>query len=504
MEPRQYLKAIVSGWFIIVAGAIVGFLVANAYAATVPEIYRASSSLFVSATKGSNPAELQQGSTFVRNQIPSYTLLADQVAVLKPVVDQLRLDMSVQQLASKVSAENPLNTSIISISVESDSPDEAAKIANAVALSLQSIVISNAPETTDGKASISMVLTSPAIAPLDPIAPDVQLIQLSGLGIGLVVGFLAALLREVLDTRIKSEKDLRLAGKVEALGSIPRSSRGRSAIAFISAPHGQTAEGFRRLRSYLQFSNIDTPLKSVTVTSTIAGDGKSTVAINLALAMAETDRRVLLIDADLRAPSIAAATGTIGTVGLTTVLVGKASIDDAIQPWTPLLDILTSGELPSMSGRILASHKMRDLVAQLEDRYDFVVIDSPPLLPTADALAISHLTDGAIIVAAFKKTRRSELTRVISDLTNANATIIGVVLNGTRPERRKGLSGFGRTGPARSQRSVVSRLPEVESKKAVDDFEGEPVDETVDAGVEAQQRGATDSRNATRLGRESP
>ena len=167
------------------------------------------------------------------------------------------------------------------------------------------------------------------------------------------------------------------------------------------------------------------------------GEGKSSVALGLALSLAESNDRVLLIDADLRRPSVADYTGLDGSVGLTTVLLGGASIDEAVQPWgAPGLDVLVAGTVPPNPNQLLASDTMRATLTELKARYDFVVIDSSPLIPVTDPLWLVHETDGAIVVARTKKTKRPQLAKAMGTLGSIGARVLGVVVNDVKVTSR--------------------------------------------------------------------
>jgi capsular exopolysaccharide synthesis family protein len=171
------------------------------------------------------------------------------------------------------------------------------------------------------------------------------------------------------------------------------------------------------------------------VTSSLPAEGKSTVSGNLAVALAETGARVLLVDADLRRPAIAELLGVEGGVGLTTVLAGAARVEDVVQDWGgKQLQVLASGPVPPNPAELLGSPAMRGLLEDLRGRYDHVVIDTAPLLPVADAAVLSRLVDGTLLVAQAGRVRRAELTRALGNLDQVSARVLGIVLNRVRGE----------------------------------------------------------------------
>jgi succinoglycan biosynthesis transport protein ExoP len=223
---------------------------------------------------------------------------------------------------------------------------------------------------------------------------------------------------------------------------VPSWSAETARMVVVSDPNGSPAESFRQLRTNLQFLRIPGDLGGgykgahvVAVTSSVSDEGKSTVAANLAQALAETGARVLLLDADLRRPTVADIMHIEGSVGLTTVLVDQAVVADVVQEWgTAGLHVLPSGSVPPNPAELLGSPAMRRLMADLRSDYDYVLLDTAPVLPVADASVLSALVDGMVVVARAGRVRRRQLAQTQQDLGQVSATVLGVVLNGVRRE----------------------------------------------------------------------
>jgi capsular exopolysaccharide synthesis family protein len=186
----------------------------------------------------------------------------------------------------------------------------------------------------------------------------------------------------------------------------------------------------RRLRTNLQFIDVARRPRSIVVTSSIPGEGKSTIVLNLAISLADTGARVLLVDADLRRPSIADYAGVEGAAGLTTVLIGRAKGADVVQPWgDSTLDILPSGPLPPNPSELLGSPAMVALLEQLTSSYDMVLLDSPPTLPVTDSAVLSKVAGGAVVIVGTDRIHRAQLLDTLESLDTAGAHIFGVVIN---------------------------------------------------------------------------
>ena len=196
-------------------------------------------------------------------------------------------------------------------------------------------------------------------------------------------------------------------------------------------PHSLAAEEFRKLRTNLQFVDVTTGGKhSFVVTSPMASEGKTTVAINLALAVASAGTKVLLIDGDLRHPSVATAMGLEGGVGLTTVLLGRATPAEVIQRWKDTaLHVLPAGEIPPNPSELLGSDAMKRLFTGLLDAYDFVIVDSPPVVPVVDPVLINRLVGGMVMVVTIGQTRKRDLSAALRSLETVHDDVAGFALN---------------------------------------------------------------------------
>jgi capsular exopolysaccharide synthesis family protein len=441
MELSDYLAALSKRWKTIVALILLGAIAALVYANLSTPLYRSTSSVFVSSNRGETAGELAQGSTYTQNLVASFTQLATKPVVLDPVIEELGLDSTSAQLATAVTAETPLNTVLINISAVSESPATAADIANGVAASLADVVMAMGPQTEGGSPSINLSTVATAQEPEFAFSPNTRLLVAIGGLAGLVLGVVVALARQLLDSRIHDADDVTRLTEIPVLGTIPRTRAAESSsIVLRSDPHGNVAETYRLLATNLDFLNPDKSLRSIVVSSPLPKEGKSTTAVNLALAAAERNQRVLLVDADLRRPTIAEYCGIEGGVGLTTVLSNRAELASVVEPWQTI-DVLPCGAVPPNPNQLLNSETMAHLIKELTRIYDFVVIDSPPILLVADALPLARLTDGAVIVTQLHKTRRGQLSKALSALDGVGALALGVILTGSKAVSRTAYYG---------------------------------------------------------------
>jgi non-specific protein-tyrosine kinase len=282
-------------------------------------------------------------------------------------------------------------------------------------------------------------VVEPAITPALPIAPLVRRDTLTGAALGLLVGLGAAFVLEYLDDTVKSSEDVQQASGLSPLGIVLRQRPGPDSVLLVTShnPRSQFAEGYRILRTNVDFARVDHPGNALLITSPGQGEGKSTTLVNLAVVLAESGRTVLAIDADLRRPSVHQAFGIENSVGLTSML-----LDDEPQLALAVKEtrigsvrVIPSGSLPPNPAELLGSNRMRRLLERLRREADVVLLDSPPVLAVTDATVLAAMADGVILVAAAGQTRIDELTRARQVLAQGPVHVLGVILNkvGNRP-----------------------------------------------------------------------
>lgn len=458
MDIREYVAALRKRWYVVAILAMIGASWGLYQGATTAPQYRATSQVFVSLSGGASAAELVQGSTYTQNLVQSYAKLATMPAVLDPVIDRLDLDTDSKSLARSVAAEAPLDTVIIQITATQGTPEMSADVANAVAEQLKKTVADLSP-SSGGRDTVQVTVTAPASEPTYPVAPNKRRLLLIGLSLGLGLGVATALLWHLLDTRVRSSEDIERLTSAPILGSIPQLGRQRGHTPTATSPTSVASEAYRRLQTNLQFLDASSRVRRIVITSALSGEGKSRTAINLALAVAEQGMSVLLIDADLRRPSIARYCNLESAAGLTTVLIGRAEFESVVQEWGPNgLNVLTAGSLPPNPSILVGSAAMSAVLEEAGRRYDVVVVDAPPLLPVADAVVLTRLTDGAVVVADCQQVNAKQLGDALSTLDTVDARCLGIVANRVSSVARQ--SYYGTT----SKRWHRLRLPWFDSR----------------------------------------
>lgn len=431
LDIHDYLRVLRRNWILITAVTMAGLLIGGAGSVLTKPTYTAETQLFVAIQSSGSVQELQQGNTFSQARVQSYVKTVDSPIVLQPVIESLGLSTTAEKLAGHVTANTDANTVLINVTASDSSPVQAAAIAQAVATSLISAIDSLEKPKAGGTSPVSLSVIKPATAPTSPSAPSTRLNLMLGLFLGLGAGIGLAILRTTFDNRIRGEADLRNVTTAPLLGGISFDSDAtRKPLLTQAAPQSPRAESFRQLRTNLQFANVSGHANSVLVTSSLPGEGKSTTATNLAIALAQAGQTVCLVDADLRRPMVNEYLGLDRSAGLTTALVGDADINDLLLPWgEDNLFVLASGQIPPNPSELLGSHSMKQLIERLEQTFDTVVIDAPPLLPVTDAAVLSQHVGGVVVVVGVQKLRTHDLGKSLGALEMVGSNLLGVVLN---------------------------------------------------------------------------
>jgi len=288
---------------------------------------------------------------------------------------------------------------------------------------------------TNGGAQV----VTPAVAPDDPFEPQPVRSGILGLALGLILGLGLAIFIDYLDDALRTTSDVeRVALGLPVLGvipTIPESRNDRSTrVVTSTAPMSLAAEAYRSLRTSVQFLALDTPSTVLQLTSPSSGEGKTTTAANLAVALAVAGQDVILVDGDLRRSRLHEFFGLANRTGFTSVLIGETELSKSLQDvaGVPGLRLLASGPMPPNPSELLSSQRTFDLLTALRELADIVVIDSPPVLPVSDAVALAGSVDATLVVVRATSTNSKSLARATALLRQVNAPLVGTVLNAVR------------------------------------------------------------------------
>jgi succinoglycan biosynthesis transport protein ExoP len=490
-EPsfRTYLQVLRRRkWWVSVAAAL-GLAAALAFSLTAHKQYSATAQLLVQPSVDASGAGLTQPQPVTQTDVQTELQLVTSAPVQQAVRARLHS-------APAVSAAEVGQTNVMGITATSEKPSQAALVANLYATDFvqyrQSVAESSLTSaeaqlraqisslghqlssfrgnTTSPEASAllnqqavlkeqlaqmqvsgavdtgDVVLVTPAQTPTSPSSPKPAQDALLGFAAGLALGLGAAFLRDSLDDKLASKEAAEQAGGAPVLAMTPalRSwRRQQTLIVVVTDPTSPAAESYRSLRTSLQFARQEGELGCLVVTSPGAAEGKTATLANLGVVFAQAGERVVLVSCDLRRPRIGAFFGLDERAGLTSVLLGEQTLDQAVLP-VPHFDrlcLLPAGPVPNPA-ELLNGPRARDIFAELRKRFDLVLIDSPPVLPVTDAAILSRYADATLIIAAAGQTRRGDLHRAAEKLNRVGATILGIVLNKVSRHSDYGYYGY--------------------------------------------------------------
>lgn len=449
MDIGEYALILRRKWVLVVAFSLLGLGAgAGASLLMTPE-YRSQTQLYVSVrSSGASTGDLLQGANYSQQLVNSYVDVLETSLVLDPVVERLQLDMTGAELAEHVSASSPPDSALIDITAASPSAEQSARLAAAVGESFQEVVRTQLePETQDGASPVSLTLTQAALVPEEPVSPNVMLNLVLGLLVGFTTGFGIAILRTLLDRRVYSADDIAEITDRPLLGEIvgaPDIEQGQ--LIANSMPQSPCAESFRALRTNLQFLNVGSKGHVFVVTSPNPGECKSTTSLNLAFTLSQAGSRVAVVEGDLRAPTFSKSLGIEAGAGLTDVLIGRADLDDVLQRWGKnQFYALPAGRIPPNPSELLGSAEMEEILGALREQFDYVIIDSPPVLAVTDSTVLGKLADGLLMITATGSTTKQDLESALKALEIAGTNVLGVVATMV-PAKGAGGYGYGTYG----------------------------------------------------------
>jgi capsular exopolysaccharide synthesis family protein len=433
-----------------VAALVAGIAAVVAITITLPKTYSATATLYVG---GRVDPDAFVDTSRIEQQTRTYATLSANPNVAEIVAEALPLGLTRSQLLRRMSFAPVERTPLIQIAAEAKSPGEAQLIANTYA---REFVDRMNELFSEGRAPAEISISEEAVEPTSPSKPNPPLYIGFGALLSLVLALAVALLRERLDTRVRvaPEDDSVLGQPIVA--RIPRMD-GRG-----GPPAREIADRFGLLKTNLDFFD-ESPARIVVITSPGVGEGKSTVAANLALACAAEGERVVLIEGDLRRPGLdntaISDRAERSRVGLSNYLAAAASEEEILtfHPDHPELAVIWSGLIPPNPSALLSSHRLDTLFSWLRLDYDRVIIDSCPISVGPDASVIASRVDGALYIVDERKTKRTEAQAGLNQLRGVRAHMLGVVLNRATTTGGEGYYYYSGDGAGKEEEALTTR-----------------------------------------------
>lgn len=455
MEILQFATILWRWAWLVVLGGLLGGAAAFAITRQIEPVYEASTTFAVTIRSQDLNSDDQ---TVV---LETYAQLLKKRPILEQVIHNLSLDLSPGDLAEQIEVELAGNeTLLVEVMVQDSDPVRAASIAN----ELITVLVEQGRVLLGSDRIVSRAIPriiEAAQPPQRPISPRSSRNLILGLVIGTLLAAGGAIVKESLDTTIRSGEHVAQITGLDTLAAVPRTSRlfARADLITLSEPASPAAEVYRLLRARIEHATADQSLRTVTVTGCHLFEGKSTVAANLAVVLAQAGKRVVLVDTDLRRPTLHTLFQQKNEYGLTSALIRYDSnwISDHLLP-TPIdnLRLMPAGPLPANPAELLSSPRMAELCDQLRAYADIVLFDSPPVLASVDPLLLARITDAALFVVRANATRAEELLQATSQLEKFGVHALGVVLNFV-PE---GMSSFRKAYHRKPERATPIPLPQ--------------------------------------------
>ncbi len=491
VDIRQYLALFWQWAWLIALAAVLAGGVAYIISKNTTPVYQTTTRLLVSnpPSQGSiDTTAMISGTTMTQ----TYSQMLSDAPVLDKVIEKLNLTMTSKDLAGAISVSVVSNTQIITVNVEDVSPTRAVDIANMLGtvfaeriLQLQAerysatlqglqkqvedmgkqIDDTNAKLTqetdpaqkvqldtrlteyrklysslvtsyeqvrlAEAQTSTSVAVVQPAQLPTVPVRPKTTQNTLLAVVVGMLAAMGVIFAIDALDDTIRTPEEVTQSLGLPILAVISHFTTEEGKPIVESQPRSPVSEAFRTLRTNLQYTGVDSPLRAILVTSTEPSEGKTTVTVNLAAVFAQGGLRVTLIDADMRHPSIHKRLGNRNKFGLSSLFVRQEeNLDGSLQSTRlPNLSIITAGDIPPNPSELLASQKMGLILGRIKEVSDMVLLDSPPIMAVTDASVLVPIVDGVLIVVQPGVTRSTALRQTVEQLRRLNANILGIVFN---------------------------------------------------------------------------
>jgi polysaccharide biosynthesis transport protein len=410
---------------VIVVGCVAGAGVATAFQ---PTTYQTSARLIVSgASSVSSVDEISRRELAVQRAV-AFSQIATTGPAVTAAINSASAAGPFKPCASPAVSSSADGTDpFLTVTVTDCDPNQAAAVANAYVKILPNVLKSLEQVTAAVPEEVSSLGAAPV--PTSPYSPRLLRNLLVGLIIGLGLGAVAAFVREGLDRRLRDSDEVEDATGSTILGVIPTELDGvRTPV--LTHPMSARAEGYRKVRTNLTFAGATGMPRSLLITSAVSGEGKTTLATNLALACARTGQRVALVDADLRRPMVSTYLDITESLGLTSVIAGEATLAEAMTAIDEgRVDVLGSGPIPSNPSELLGSVRMSAMLEELRATHDIVIVDAPPVLPVADALVLVGEVDAVVLVTKVGETTRERLKQAAEAILQVRGNLVGIVPN---------------------------------------------------------------------------
>lgn len=462
MSLKDIALAARKRWVVVVALSALGAILGLGVGLLTTAQYEARTYVYVAGQPTDDGTGAYEGSLLAEQKARAYSEIVSSGSFAGKVAGAVGGDPLT--VAEQVSVSTQADSSLIAVIATDPSPQRAAGLADAGAGAVVQLVGDLERPPPGRPATVTALVVEPATVPTEPVGIGLATYIVFGFALGLLAGLVTAAVRSTVDTTVGDSRELGTLLDAPVLGVVPRDHQGGGNLMASTDQHTPLAEAFRQVRTSLGFVALSGEVTTVMVTSAVEREGKSTVVADLAIVLAQQGQRVVVVDADLRRPRLSALFGLPEDVGLTNVLLGRLSLEQALQSGDGgRVAVLGRGLEPPNPADLLTHPALGTLLERLAERYDVVLLDTPPVLALADAAILSRRCDGVILVVRAGRTASRVVLEASERLRAASARHLGSVLTmarvdvnryrGYRPTVPTPLRGFSfsrRTGPAGS------------------------------------------------------
>lgn len=429
MDLLEYLRAVRQYWWAATLLAAIGLAFGVLAVREEPDRFRASVTFFVVTRADESVASAVQGDQFAQRRVNSYVELLQSDRLAERIAARSEIQLEPGRIRTLITGTADLDTVLLRAHVTSTSRNRSLAIAGAIAEEFPRLV-RDLESSGGGVSSVSLeVVSGPGVRTL-PSGARATLVLRTGMG--LLLGIATTLLLHLRDRTVRREEQLEEIGAGPLLGVIPFDPGAEAApLALEEGADPRRAERFRHLRTNLEFLAVNRAVQVLVVTSSVAGEGKSFVAVNLGQILAAAGREVVVVEADLRRPTLGEYVSLRSMHGLSDAIVGRVPVDEVVLPshLHPRLHVIGSGELPPNPAELLGGAASAALLEELRARFDVVILNTPPVLPVTDGAVLAALADGVMLVVRAGRTHLPQVSRAITTLQGVGATLLGTVLN---------------------------------------------------------------------------
>lgn len=420
---KDILMAIRKKWILItiITICVTGLFGIYSYKVSKP-VYQGSSKVIIGKINTDDLSISSTDITLFTSLKDTYQEYIKSTSFMKEALDFKDLDMDPRKVLSGLSITSSETSTTMTISYSGNNVKDVCNVLDAVT---EYVCYSCTDIISNAKIS---VLEEPYVSTI-PVSPNHKKDLVIGFLGGLIISVGLTIILELANGKIRTEEDLTSVTSYPVLGNLYKIDRNSDPLVVLNNPNSIQAEGYRGLRTSIEYSSFDNKIKTLLITSSQPSEGKSVTTANLALAYARAEKKTLIIDCDLRKPTQHKKFSVINNIGLSDVLVGNKALVLAIQSIDENLDILPAGSVVPNPAELVSSQAMTNLIDKLKAQYDFIVIDSPPALVVSDAQTLATKVDGVVIVAKANFSKKNAMRNAKKSLELVNANIIGTVLN---------------------------------------------------------------------------